>query len=290
MLFIAVLSTIAPVLAASFTHAANPENVDFTVNIAEVLTVSVTEPSAWATGDAEDFLRNKITVSASTNNPVGVTVSMYTNDTTLHNTTGYSSTDSSTYIETLSSSTPLAGFPMNRWGYSIDDGANYGALTTTASQIITTVGVTPTPTYPVNKDVYFGAKANTTKKAGTYAQTVYFAAVTGVIDSTNPMPPVNPSGPEPTNEIAHYNSSTGNTTYTVRTSSGGNDTTTTTVTKGDVTSSYASAHGVTSTTQGVDGNLSLAIALAAGAAVSAASGTAFLIAAKRKKDDDEEEG
>lgn len=289
-------------------HATNPQNLNFQVDIDESITVSVTDPTTWASGPIDTFLRNKVNVSATTNNGIGVTVSMYTNNTNLLNLAKYDSPSATpdtskptTYIPTLASSTTATAFPANRWGYSVNDtdggegSANYNALTTSATQLFTTVGTQDISSG--QKDVYFGAKANSTMQSGTYAQTVYFAAVTGTIDSNNPAipdPQSSSSTPDPTNQVAHYSSVTGQTTYTTRTATGSGtdpvtgskDVTTTTVTSGDVTSNYNSPHGVTTTTTN---SSALAGVLAASAAVAVVSGTAFIIAAKRRSDDDEEE-
>lgn len=293
--FLAALVLTAPAISLNFAYAANPQNVNFQVDIDEALTVSVTDPTTWANGDINELLRNKVNVSATTNNGIGVTVSMYTNNTELRNLATYNSQNAATYIPTLAAATTAAAFPVNYWGYSLNDtdggsdSANYNALTTSATQLFTTVGTQSVSTG--QKDVYFGAKADDTKQAGTYAQTVYFAAVTGTIDSSNPAKPVNPSTPDPTNQVAHYSSTTGQTTYTTRTTAGtgddsvtgSKDTTTTNVTDGDVTSHYAQAAGVTTSNNGS----ALAAVLAVSAGVAVISGTAFIVAAKNRHDDEE---
>lgn len=285
----------------SFAYADNPQNLDFKVNVAEVLTITVTNPANWASGNVLDFLRNKVSVDASTNNPIGVTVSMYTDldSTQLRNIISYNALNDTSYIPTLTDAAQGGtNFPVNYWGYSVNDEdtaiptANYYAMRDRSNpiELFSTVN-NATNVGEGHEDVFFGAKADGTKQSGTYAQTVYFAAVTGTIDTDNPSVPVNPSHPNPTTEIASYNSSTGNTTYTQRRTIGSGDTATeeekTTVTKGDITSAYANAAGVTSSTSGAGDNAALVTALAAGAAVSAVSGLAFFVAAKRKKDDEE---
>lgn len=305
LLFILALVFATPALIISSVYADNPlvdsETMTFRVNVDEVLTVSITDPTNWASGSTGEFLRNKVNVAATTNSPVGVTVSMYTDNTSLFNTTSYDASDDRTYIPTVDNTEQVNFFPDNRWGYSVDDTdagigtAHYDALQTSANPILLFSTVGTSTIGGGNEDVYFGAKATTYVQSGTYAQTVYFAAVTGTIDSDNPAVPVNPSTPDPTNEIAHYSSSTGQTTYTTRTTSGSGtspitgstDTTTTNVTKGDTTTTYAHAAGVTTSSN--NGVNSLAVALAASAAVAATTGTLFFVAAKRRKDDDEEE-
>ena len=283
------------------------ENVPFNVTLAEALTVSVTEPETWASGDTDDLLRNKITVKALTNNKNGVTVSMYAQDTDLRHKTQYSSSDNSSYINPLNANTyTKSTFPANAWGYSLQDtvagldSASYLPVVDDENPVTvltSTIGVEGT------KDVFFGARSSSSKKSGTYAQTVYFAAVTDTIDTSgdppvNPVIPSNPSTDNSTSDVAVYTPSTNRTTYTTRTTatgsgtgsniavSGNTKTTTTQVSSGNTTSSYTAPHGVTTSNSG---NSSIAGALAVAAAVAATSGTLFFILAKRRDDDDDEE-
>ena len=300
--------------------------VDLQVNIAEALTITVTDPTTWADGSLintnpttnkleSDFLRNKVNVTAKSNNPYGVTVSMYTKDATdLRNTTSYSAGDPTSYIPTLSSNSTVSAFPTNYWGYSRThdpDGngdttagattAVYKPLSTSAIQLFTTIG---SGSNSGQEDVFFGAKADETKQSGTYTRTVYFAAVTGTINNDpsdpgyNPAIPDNPTETEPINDVAHFSPTpTNQTSYTTRSTTGSGtssvtgsmDVTTDDVTKGNVTDTYAKAYGVTSSSENNNGT-AVATALTVAAGVSALSGIAFFLAAKRKKDDDEEEG
>lgn len=323
---LAGLTALTPIMIFNSVSAANPESLTFQVNIDEVLTMSVTDPATWASGGltncnaagtvcTSDFLRNKVNVSATTNNGNGVTVSMYANDLTLHNQTVYDSTKADTYIPTLPADytvndSTASTFPVNNWGYSVMDedtllvGAVYKALQTSANpiQLFSTVDETTHTRTNITgqKNVFFGAKADSSKQSGTYAQTVYFVGVTGVIDTENPAVPTNPSEPNPISQIAQYDSSKGisggdgQTRYTTRTTTGSGtspitgakDTTATNVTSGDTRGTYTQAAGVTSSSG--DNSSALATALAVSAAVTAASGAAFLLAAKRDKDDEEE--
>lgn len=308
----------APAILLSSAKAANPETVNFQVNIAEALTLTITDPTNWAEGGLtntnsttskkeSDFLRNKVNVKAKSNSALGVTVSMYTKgDTDLRNTTAYSSSDATTSIPTLASTVSAIGanganFPTNYWGYStgstgdsdtLNPNAAYSPLSTSAIELFTTTTETDPSGFEKNQDVFFGAKADQTKQSGTYARTVYFAAVTGTIDpSTNPLQPTDPSETDPINNAAHYDST--NTTYTQRSTSGSGtdsvagsmDATSTEVTSGDITTTYAQAYGVTSESNGS----ALATAFAISAGVAATSGIFFFVAAKRRNDDDDDE-
>lgn len=304
-----------PALILSSARAANPETVQFQVNIAEALTLVITDPTNWASGELtnvngsnmeSDFLRNKVNVTAKSNSGIGIKVSMYTKgDTDLRNTTTYSSSDTTTFIPTLNSTsgtniqpgTNGTNFPVNYWGYSIDDTAtlntssHYLPLSTTAIPLIDTTSAATVPVgVDQSMDVFFGAKADNTKQSGTYTRTVYFAAVTA-----NPLIPTDPSEPDPINNAAHYDSNAGvgtagQTTYTTRSTTGSGssatDSTSTEVTSGDISTTYAQAYGVTSESN----SSALATAFGVAAGVAATSGIAFFVAAKRRKDDDDEEG
>ena len=300
----------AGVFAYIEPSASADSNVPFNVDIKEALTVSISTPTSWASGNFNELLRNKVTVTALTNNNSGVTVSMYADDTKLQNTIPHNPSDATMYINTLSADTTANSFPVNKWGYSLNDtvagssSATYSKMKTSSDPIevfSSTLGTQG------SKDVFFGAKANSDVKSGTYAQTVYFAAVTGTLDpSVNPPAPTNPTEPtQPDATPIYYPSkgvsTGGQTNYTYRSYngsgsssvSGATEETSTQVSKGnnvDSYDSYVRAAGVTTTspTTTTSNNVStLGIALASAAGVAAASGAAFLVAAKRHKDDDE---
>lgn len=298
------LAVIAPVaILASQSSNVSAEDVTFNVDIPEVITMSIAEPETWASGNINTLLKNKVTVSARTNNSVGVTVSMYATNTNLVN-----QANSSYTIPTLTGSYSTSNFPANYWGYSVnsaqssDDSGTYSPLSSSAIGVFSSTTGTE-----ASRDVYFGAKADSTKPSGTYAQTVYFTAVTGTVNTETPVIPTppTPATPDPTSDEATYDSTVGatnssntvigSTTYTTRSvpsstsSSNETRTTTTHVSAGNTTASYANAQGVTTTSSSSDSGASVATALGVAAAVAAASGTAFFILAKRKKDDDEEE-
>ena len=298
------------------------ENTNFQVNVAETLTVSVNTPNTSASGTATasgTFLRNKISVSVNSNNAQGFKVSMYSKDTT-----NLVNTSDSTYtIPTLASSVTRSSFTTNRWGYSVnDDDSNNGTGSTSSTYAAMQTSSSPISlitasagTYSGSKDVYFGAKADTTQASGTYMGTVVISVVTGTINENssntdyNPTTPTDPTNPNPNGGTPIYDPSgvgistttgalpstgatrySGTTTYTTVSTSDGRTTTTTQVSGGDNRSSYAPAQGVIDrTTTNVSEGSSLSSALAATATVAAASGVFFFILAKRRDDDEEEE-
>ena len=100
-----------------------PADINFQANVKEALSVSITVPDDWVSGDIDTLLRNKITLNVNSNNVNGFTASMTTDDenTYLAHTT-IEPTDDSLKINTLQSNwTRSDTFTTNFWGYSIDD-------------------------------------------------------------------------------------------------------------------------------------------------------------------------
>lgn len=292
-----------PVLAESTTN-----NITFEVNVKEALTVSVTTPDSdhWASGNANDFLRNIVNVNVESNNPNGFTASMTSASTVegapLTNTAATSNSTISTLASGASwtrDNTSITKF----WGYSVNDDEEQGTYRPVPLKTGTPVTLTPDkPVSAWSDDVYFGALADYTVDSGTYVGTVLINVVTGVVNSdTNPIVPTNPADPsddtsddgEATYTGAGTTTGTGTsgnngtTIYTTTSSSATNNTTTvaTTVTEGDVRSSYSDPAGVTTVNEGTP----LATGLAATSAVAAATGIVFFIVAKRRKDEEDEE-
>ena len=283
-----------PFVGLNNTHADDKTN--FNVNVKEALSVSVTTPSSWASGNIDTFLRNKVSISVVSNNTAGFTASMTTKttDTSLANTA-----KNTISLPTLSANTTRSNFPVNYWGYSLDDtdagnnSSTYRALVGSNSTPITLLSSTSATSG--SKDFYFGAKADATKAAGTYTGTVVINVVSGVIDNSNPATPTNPASPSGNEQVAEYhpaptgNTSNGATTYTY--TSGG--ATTTQISDGDNRAAYEGytpPQGVTyKTSSRIATNTTLAGGLAATATFAAASGIFFFILLKKRDDDEEEE-
>ena len=302
------------------------QNATFQINVQDSIAVAITAPTTGATGDVNEFLRNTVDVSVNSNVTNGFTASMYSRDDTnlTHTMLG-----SSYYIPTMSSSSTRSSFPVNTWGYSLKssslDGKTYGE-TDAGNNSSTYYPLTTSTSTPIKileaasgtksgtQSIYFGTKANTDKPAGTYRNTVIISVVTGTIEENssepnyNPITPTNPvtpgTDPNPGDNVAVYtgnNSTTGTgvsgshgtTVYTTRSTNSGSGTTTTTteVSAGDNRDSYASAQGVSVSTQTniVEEGSMLPLGLAATAATAATAGIIFFIIAKRDDDDDEDE-
>lgn len=307
---IAVTTAVSGYITQTNIASATEANTTFQVNVKDSLAVSIMTPTNWATGDVNTLLRNKVSVSVTSNSANGFTASMTTKtaDTSLAHVA-----DKGT-IPTLAASSVKSAFPANYWGYSINDtdagndSSTYSALVGAGSTPITLISNAQSSTVN-SRDIYFGAKADTTKASGTYVGTVVISVVTGTIEEDptdpgyNPTTPENPANPVVTPETPIYSgtgtttggTTNGATTYTYSRTSGSTTTTTTQVSDGDNRNAYVGytpPQGVTnrqSTTESVSEGSSLATGLAITSAVAATTGTIFFILAKRKKDDDEEE-
>ncbi len=273
------------------------ENTTFNVNVEESLSVSVATPTTWASGGIDTFLRNKVSVSVTSNNLAGFTASMTTKtaDTSLVNTSKNSATIPTLNTTTYPSGVAKSSFPANYWGYSLDDtdsgnnSSTYNALVGASSTPITILSSNTATTG--NKDFYFGAKADITQASGTYVGTVVISVVSGVVDnSTNPITPTNPVTPGG-DQVASYDGGRDVTSYTYSSTntSTGTRSTTTQISSGNNQSAYNGyipPQGVIHDAQnGKTNNTTLVAGLGIAAAVAATSGFFFLAAARR---DDEE--
>ncbi len=267
------------------------ENTSFNVNVQESLSVSITTPTTWASGNINTFLRNKVSISVSSNNSAGFTASMTakTMDTSLTNTSR-----SSYSIPTLdSSSVTRISFPANYWGYSLDDDDSNNGSGSSFSTYRAMVGSTSTPITILSsnvaatssKDFYFGAKADVSQASGTYVGTVVISVVSGVTNNnSNPITPVDPVTPGE-DQVAIYDSSANRTYYTYSTTSSGTSTTTTQISSGDNRSAYVSYTPPQGATHNkLDTNATLVTGLGIATAVAATSGFFFLAAVRREEE------
>lgn len=303
-----IIATIIMFLLGVNRVFAVEDTTNFEVNVRESLTVSISSPTTWASGDIDTFLRNKFSLYVSTNNAAGFTASMTTKtaDTFLTNTS-----KNSAIIPTLAAGSTRGSFPANYWGYSLGTTAtlnnqtynetdvgnlssNYYPLVNNVSTPITVLSSSSASSG--SQDIYFGAKANASLPSGTYVGTVVINVVTGVIDNTNPITPVNPATPTE-DEVATYRpaptgSSSGSTTYTHRSSSSGTSTVTTEISAADNTDAYTGytpPQGVFSdTTLNIAKESMLITGFATAASVATTSGLFFFIAAKRREIDEDD--
>ncbi|MBR3231019.1 hypothetical protein IKF73_03295 [Candidatus Saccharibacteria bacterium] len=268
-------------------------NTAFNVNVQEYLSVSITTPSEWASGSIGTFLRNKVSLSVTSNNASGFTASMTTKTT---ETALVNAAKSTITLPRLAANTTRNNFPANRWGYSLNDteagsgSSNYRAVPSSAETPVQILSSAVAATS--SKDFYFGAKANVTQASGTYTGTVVISVVSGVIDdNTNPLTPVDPVTPG-NEQTATYDSGRDTTAYTYRSTGNGGSTTTTEITSGDHRSAYQGytpPQGVTySTTASLGTGTAMATGFGIAASVAATSGFFFLAAARREGDDEDQ--
>lgn len=266
-------------------------DTDFQVEVKEILSVSITTPTEWVSGNVGDLLNNTINLSIMTNNPDGFTAGMTTSniDTSLKHSVKNISipTLSSNVICNNASCSSL--FPSNRWGYSV----NSGSESNTYKPL---VGINSAPQKILSRawgehgvsgsaDISFGVKTDISKASGSYNGAVVISVVTGTSGS-NIDPPVNPSTPNEDTNIAEYSPTTGNTTYTYIT----NNTSTTQVSEGDnreVYNGYTPPQGVSENTYFNINNISmLTTILAVVSSTAAGIGIILFIMAKREKNKD----
>lgn len=294
-----VAIAIVPFLDNILNASAEESNTNFQVNVKEALSVAITKTSVAATGNINEFLRNQINVSVTSNNANGFTASMTTkfNSTALENTTSHSLTMPTLGSNVTCTSSTCDAFPANYWGYSLNDASNTGTYKPMVGYDSSTpiTILSSTSASSGSQDVYFGAKADANTASGTYFGTVVINVVTGNIDNTNPATPTDPAKPGASDQVAEYNAgvgtgtstAAGTTTYSYTSGS----TRTTQVSEGDNTGvyeGYTPPQGVT-TNSSISTGSSLATGLAVTAASATASGLFFFILAKRKEDEEEEE-
>lgn len=297
---LAFLSIYLPSNTSAEACTTSPCNTTFQVNVKESLTVSVTPDYTENTGDPGNLLRNKITVSVASNNGNGFVVGLNSGNNTA---TLLNASQSDVSLSTLSADWTRSSSTTNFWGYSIDDSSSTGTYkqvpissATPAQLFNSTQGNT--------KDIYFGAKADSSKASGTYIGTVVISVVTGITTIAAPSNPVTPTSDTVIgdNNATYVAAPAGNTTdgatvYTTTSTSGGLTTTTTQVSDGDNTASYSSPLGETYRNSGsnnisetnieTNSSTASAIAITAGA-LAAAGAVSLLIAGKRRKDDEDE--
>lgn len=281
-------------------------NSDFQVDVKEILSVSVTAPTNYATGDPGIFLRDKITVEISSNNIAGFVAGVTaakTNgaiDTNLRN--GSYTIPTLANSITCTSSDPSANngrctnFTDNHWGYSLNDTPSYNGTYKGVSTAVDKIFDSSSGSSRVNTksgDVYVGTRA-TGAVSGTYTGAVSIIAISGATNITTE--PTNPATPEePTkqdDDEATYtadaddpdDSNKGTTVFTTTDEANNTKTEISQVTKGDTTSLYPLGETKISTS---GSNINLALALTATA--TATAGFIFFIVAKRREDDEDEE-
>lgn len=191
--------------AAEYTGEGTAEGTtQFSVNVQEVLSMDITTPT-MPSGDAGTLLRQQVGVKVSSNNGQGFTTSATTNlnnDSTLKHTTQSSNT-----LVTLANAVKCDGacgaFTANSWGISIDETSTTDNVYNGTYNAVPALNQTPftvissSKNGSVDRNVYFAAKADTSRAAGTYEGKVIFTTVS-TKPSSDPGTPEGPSQSDPT--------------------------------------------------------------------------------------------
>ncbi|MBQ3320713.1 hypothetical protein IJG71_01095 [Candidatus Saccharibacteria bacterium] len=294
-IFVTLFISLSMILSLP-TSSAVTQNTNFTVNVIDSLSVSVTTPVSGATGDINQFLRNQVDLSVTTNNANGFTASMTAKTTS----TSLVNNAQSSNLPTLASNNVVrSSFPANYWGYSLDDVVASGGVDTSHySAMVPSNTASPITLLSSNvaatmdKTFFFGAKANSSLPSGTYKGTVVISVVTDTIGPDNPVIPDNPAKPEDdtTGGTGTYDSTNNRTVYST-TSTDAVAGTTTTETRVDTGNTiYTGPMGATENINShIVTNSALATGLGIAASVAAASGGFFFLVATRDEGDEEEE-
>lgn len=265
------------------------DDANFQVKIPEVLTVSITRPNSWATGDIGVLLRNVITLEIVSNNQTGFAASMTTGTSSALSNLSSSST-STIPLLTTDWTRSSAAATDKFWGYSTDDANETGTYKTIAAENAST----PTTLIAAgtkgtaSQNIYFGAKASSDIDSGTYQGTVIISVVSGVAADDPVVTPDNPVTPDDTTpNNPSYDNTTDRTAYADTTYSGTIHTSTLEVSEGDTTKSYQDPQGVTTAT--INEGTPLATGLAVTAVVAAVAGFAFFIVARRREEEEDDD-
>ena len=167
MLFVSFI-LLSGVLLSSNTHA---DNITASIKVNPTLTLSI--PTNTISLDLDPastaFASQDLLISVGTNNETGYWLTMSSTTTDLVNTE-----DNTKTIPTLTSSTTLSDFPVNKWGYKKDSG-NYLPFETNTTLL--------SSDSPVNNDtttLNFASKIDYKQPAGTYNISLDFKALPNV--------------------------------------------------------------------------------------------------------------
>lgn len=290
----------------------------FEVNVGEMLSVTVTTPDKWASGDTGAFVRNTIVLDVASNNSNGFVATMGTknSDASLTN-----DLDATATIPTLTKSYTRASFPVDRWGYSLgdyqdgvtvgdsaagNDKSIYRPMSSTSSPVTL---LSSSSASSGSQNIYLGAKISSATTSGWYSGTITISVVSGTVNpsassstgqnassvspasASSATPQTASSGNDPSSgstssQLASY--STGRTVNVASSSDssdvpGAPDDTVSSASQNDLMSSYAPPQGVSDQVGAdIDNSNSVASALAVASATAAATGAALLVYSRLK--------
>ena len=158
----------------------------FNITVKPVLSVEMTtNPVSF---EADSTLHTGyVNLNVVSNNETGFTATMTTNG---ESTSLNHATDSNYSIPSITSESTSTDFPLNHWGYSVDNGANFAPIPALGSTPATVLATTKANDFG-RTNIFFGVKVDDTNISGIYQNTILVTVVPNFV----PEPPVecNPS-------------------------------------------------------------------------------------------------
>ncbi len=170
----------------------NNIDISFTFNSALSISLSSADLLIANLAPGASASSNTITVSVDTNNITGYTLSAKVGDGTTYTNDKLVNSSSNTYFDNLTSSSTLANFGNNKWGYAlgtISSSTTYSGLvynTNTTINATTNASGTAATGYTGTSNTSFtiAAKASDTQASGDYQNVIIFTAVSNVVPVT----------------------------------------------------------------------------------------------------------
>ena len=176
----ALVILVAPVLFASacvFAETTENASMTFTVNVPVFLTATVNNVTMNAS--TNNFVSEIMDFTASTNNQTGYTSTMTTNkNSTESYATDLKHASANVVVPSLTSAVSRSNFPINHWGFSLDNITYSGLPAKNQTPISVSSSLAPASD---EKDIYFGAKVDGTKASGIYTNEVLITTVANYV-------------------------------------------------------------------------------------------------------------
>ncbi len=173
----------------------NNVGVEFTFNSTLSISLSSADLLIANLAPGASASSNTITVSVDTNNITGYTLSATVGDGTTYTNDKLVNSSSNTYFDNLTSSSTLANFGNNKWGYAlgtISSSSTYSGLVYNTDTIInatTNASGTAATGYTGTNNTSFtiGAKASDTQASGDYKNVIVFTVVGNTVPESLPI-------------------------------------------------------------------------------------------------------
>ena len=170
----------------------NNVDVEFTFNSTLSISLSSADLLIANLAPGASASSNTITVSVDTNNITGYTLSATVGDGTTYTNDKLVNSSSNTYFDNLTSSSTLANFGNNKWGYAlgtISSSSTYSGLVYNTDTIInatTNASGTAATGYTGTSNTSFtiAAKASDTQASGDYKNIIVFTVVSNIVPMT----------------------------------------------------------------------------------------------------------